>query len=188
MKEILLTSSALILALLALRQLFRRTVSRRMQYALWLLVLVRLLVPVNVGTLAHNVLSAAEPVQAVVEERLDTPVLYVQDGTERRPAQLLPGKESQGDPQSPPSDAAQTAPADEYYTVTPTYRTVTLSEALTYVWYAGMSGVGAWFLFTNLRFARRARLTASRAAAIRSISCPRCPRRACSVCCAPPFT
>ena len=44
MKEILLTSSVLILALLALRQLFRRTVSRRMQYALWLLVLVRLLV------------------------------------------------------------------------------------------------------------------------------------------------
>ena len=157
MKEILLTSSALILALLALRQLFRRTVSRRMQYALWLLVLVRLLVPVNVGTLAHNVLSAAEPVQAVVEERLDTPVLYVQDGTERRPAQLLPGKESQGEPLSPPSDAAQSAPADEYYTVTPTYRTVTLSEALTYVWYAGMLIVGAWFLFTNLRFARALR-------------------------------
>ena len=157
MKEILLTSSALILALLALRQLFRRTVSRRMQYALWLLVLVRLLVPVNVGTLAHNVLSAAEPVQAVVEERLDTPVLYVQDGTERRPAQLLPGKESQGEPLSPPSGAAQTAPADEYYTVTPPYRTVTLSEALTYVWSAGMAGVGAWFLFTNLRFARALR-------------------------------
>ena len=157
MKEILLTSSVLILALLALRQLFRRTVSRRMQYALWLLVLVRLLVPLNVGTLAHNVLSAAEPVQAVVEERLDTPVLYVQDGTERRPAQLLPGKESQGEPLSPPSDAAQSAPADEYSIVTPTYRTVTLSEALTYVWYAGMAGVGAWFLFTNLRFARALR-------------------------------
>lgn len=157
MKEILLTSSVLILALLALRQLFRRTVSRRMQYALWLLVLVRLLVPVNVGTLAHNVLSAAAPVQTVVEERLDTPVLYVQDGTERRPAQLLPGKESQGDPQSPPSDAAQSAPADEYSIVTPTYRTVTLAEALTYAWYAGMAGVGAWFLFTNLRFARALR-------------------------------
>ena len=157
MKEILLTSSVLILALLALRQLFRRTVSRRMQYALWALVLVRLLVPLNVGTLAHNVLSAAAPVQTVVEERLDTPVLYVQDGTERRPAQLLPGKESQGDPQSPPSDAAQSAPADEYSIVTPTYRTVTLSEALTYVWYAGMAGVGAWFLFTNLRFARALR-------------------------------
>lgn len=154
MKEILLTSSVLILALLALRRLFRRTISRRMQYALWLLVLLRLLVPVNVGTLAHNVLTAAAPVQTAVEERLDTPVLYVRDGTERRPAQLVDGSPPQNEPLSPPSGAAQTAPADEYYTVTPTYRTVTLSEALTYVWYAGMVGVGAWFLFTNLRFAR----------------------------------
>ena len=67
MKEILLTSSVLILALLALRRLFRRTISRRMQYTLWALVLVRLLVPLNVGTLAHNVLSAAEPVQTAVK-------------------------------------------------------------------------------------------------------------------------
>ena len=74
MKEILLTSSVLILALLALRRLFRRTVSRRMQYALWLLVLVRLLVPVNVGTLAHNVLSAAAPVQAALH--LDAPIAF----------------------------------------------------------------------------------------------------------------
>ena len=157
MKEILLTSSVLILALLALRRLFRRTISRRMQYTLWALVLVRLLVPLNVGTLAHNVLSAAEPVQTAVEKRLETPVLYMQDGTERHPTQLLSGEESQGGPQSPPSDAAQSAPADEYSIVAPTYRAVALSEALTYVWYAGMLIVGAWFLFTNLRFARALR-------------------------------
>lgn len=157
MKEILLTSSVLILALLALRRLFRRTISRRMQYVLWALVLVRLLVPLNVGTLAHNVLSAAEPVQAAVEKRLETPILYMQDGTERRPAQLANGNAPQGEPQSPPADAAQSAPADEYSLVTPTYRAVALSEALTYVWYAGMLIVGAWFLFTNLRFARALR-------------------------------
>ena len=157
MKEILLTSSVLILALLALRRLFRRTISRRMQYTLWALVLVRLLVPLNVGTLAHNVLSAAEPVQAAVEKRLETPILYMQDGTERRPAQLANGNAPQGEPQSPPSDAAQSAPSDEYSIVTPTYRAVALSEALTYVWYAGMLIVGAWFLFTNLRFARALR-------------------------------
>lgn len=157
MKEILLTSSVLILALLALRRLFRRTISRRMQYVLWALVLVRLLVPLNVGTLAHNVLSAAEPVQAAVEKRLETPILYTQDGTERRPAQLADGNAPQGESQSPPADAAQSAPADEYSIVTPTYRAVALSEALTYVWYAGMLIVGAWFLFTNLRFARALR-------------------------------
>ncbi len=35
MKEILLTSSALILVLLALRRLFRKVLSGRAQYALW---------------------------------------------------------------------------------------------------------------------------------------------------------
>ena len=157
MKEILLTSSVLILALLALRRLFRRTISRRMQYTLWALVLVRLLVPLNVGTLAHNVLSAAAPVQAAVEKRLETPVLYTQDGAERRPAQLVDGNAPQGEPLSPPADAAHSAPADEYSLVTPAYRAVTLAEALTYVWYAGMLGVGMWFLVTNLRFARALR-------------------------------
>lgn len=43
MKEILLTSSVLILALLLLRLLFRKTISRRVQYALWGLVALRLL-------------------------------------------------------------------------------------------------------------------------------------------------
>ena len=47
MTEIVVTSSALILALLALRRLFRQKISRRVQYALWALVLVRLLVPVS---------------------------------------------------------------------------------------------------------------------------------------------
>ena len=62
MKEILLTSSVLILALLLLRVLFRSAVSRRIQYALWLLVLVRLLVPVSLPGADFSVLSAAEPV------------------------------------------------------------------------------------------------------------------------------
>ena len=63
MKEILLTSSVLILALLLLRLLFRKTISRRVQYALWGLVALRLLVPVSLPAMEHNVLTAAEPVQ-----------------------------------------------------------------------------------------------------------------------------
>ena len=59
MKEILLTSSVLILTLLLLRTLFRKTISRRVQYALWGLVLLRLLIPVNLPALRHNVLTAA---------------------------------------------------------------------------------------------------------------------------------
>ena len=47
MREILLTSSVLILAVLLLRRAFRDRISRRAQYVLWALVLVRLLVPVS---------------------------------------------------------------------------------------------------------------------------------------------
>ena len=67
MKEILITSSALILALLALRRLFRRTLSRRAQYALWGLVLLRLLVPVNLPAAGFSLLTAAKPAADRVE-------------------------------------------------------------------------------------------------------------------------
>ena len=70
MKEILITSSALILALLVLRRLFRKRISRRLQYALWGLVLLRLLIPANLPAAEFSVLSAAQPVRAQVEERL----------------------------------------------------------------------------------------------------------------------
>ena len=59
MKEILLTSSVLILALLLLRLLFRKTISRQVQYALWGLVALRLLVPVSLPAMEHDVLTAA---------------------------------------------------------------------------------------------------------------------------------
>ena len=54
MKEILLTSSVLILTLLLLRLLFRKTISRQVQYALWGLVALRLLVPVSLPASARR--------------------------------------------------------------------------------------------------------------------------------------
>lgn len=88
MKEILLTSSVLILALLILRRLFRKTISRRVQYALWGLVALRLLVPVSLPAMNHNVLTAAEPVQTQVVQRLERRALYVP--VERAPLQQHP--------------------------------------------------------------------------------------------------
>ena len=63
MKEILLTSPVLIAALLVLRKVFQKTISRRAHYTLGGLVGRRLLVPVNLPALHYNVLTAAEPVQ-----------------------------------------------------------------------------------------------------------------------------
>ena len=58
MKDILITSSVLIAAILLLRFLFRSTISRRVQYALWLLATLRLLIPFSIGSLSWSVASA----------------------------------------------------------------------------------------------------------------------------------
>lgn len=45
----IISSSVLILTVIALRRLLRGRISLGMQYALWLLVLMRLLAPVSIG-------------------------------------------------------------------------------------------------------------------------------------------
>lgn len=77
MKEILLTSSALILALMVVRRVFREKISRRVQYALWGLVLLRLLLPFQLPAADFSVLSVSEPVRTQVEEQLEENPVYV---------------------------------------------------------------------------------------------------------------
>lgn len=71
MTEWILTSSVLILLVLVVRGLFKNKMKAKSVYALWLLVLVRLLCPVNFGELSFNLLSLAEEGKAQVEERLE---------------------------------------------------------------------------------------------------------------------
>ena len=57
MSNWILSSSVLIAAILAVRRIFRGRISPRLQYALWLLVLLRLLLPVNFGRSAASVMN-----------------------------------------------------------------------------------------------------------------------------------
>ena len=77
MREILLTSSVLILALLALRSLFRERSSRRVQYALWGLAGLRRLVPFSLPAAEHSLLTATTPVGQTVTARLNQPQFYI---------------------------------------------------------------------------------------------------------------
>ena len=159
MKEILLTSSVLILALLLLRLLFRKTISRRVQYALWGLVALRLLAPVSLPAMEHNVLTAAEPVTA----RITAPALYV------TPYRETIVSAPPGVFQTPaPYQAFRVDTATEDSTVTFTdgknvthsieYKSqIPLTPVLKAVWYAGMYVMAAWFLLANLRFMLRLR-------------------------------
>ena len=157
MKEILLTSSALILALLILRQVFRNRISRRAQYALWLLVLVRLLVPVNLPAADFSLLTAAEPVVRQMETDRSlylSPVQETVTGPEGRdpldnvPAPHLPAAVGQSSPDNTHTftDENQVVHQVEYR------QQVDLTALLTALWYTGMVLIGLWLLVSNLRF------------------------------------
>ena len=106
MREILLTSSVLILALLILRRAFREKISRRVQYALWALVLVRLLTPVSLPAADLSVLSLAEPVRAAVSARLEAPA-FPAAGLTSRPSGGLPRGEAPAVPGRSPGGGSR---------------------------------------------------------------------------------
>lgn len=153
MTEILITSSVLILALLVLRRVFREKISRRTQYALWLLVLARLLIPVSLPTAGFGVLSAAEPAVEAASSRLESRAVYVLP-LDRAPAADVPAAS-----QAQPGQVVETGDSFGYpvlssdgETVTRYARQLTASELLRYLWYGGMALTGLWFLAGNLRF------------------------------------
>ena len=148
MREVLLTSSALILALLVLRQVFRKRISRRVQYALWGLVLVRLLVPANLPAADFSMLSVSEPARVQMEERLEEEPVYVLPVSTQeiarssaRPNVILP---MEGRYSEVTQAEGQPAVLTKY--------AFTLEEALGLVWAAGMGCMGLWLAVSNLRF------------------------------------
>lgn len=70
MTEIILTSSVLILLLAALRRLLRGRIHPTVQYALWLLVAVRLLIPGSLFTAPVSLMGSAQGVLTAVEDTL----------------------------------------------------------------------------------------------------------------------
>ena len=176
MKEVLITSSVLILALLALRGIFRRSLSRRVQYALWGLVALRLLVPVNLPAAQHSVLTAAEPVRTAITERMETPhTLQPRQTAPSAPEAVTPapgggttpgttpGTNHGADPVTTPAtpatpvtepDADPVTPATSAGTEDTAALRFTTAQALTALWLTGAAAMALWFLIANLRFAR----------------------------------
>lgn len=154
MKEILLTSSALILALLILRRVFRNRISRRAQYALWLLVLARLLIPVSLPGAGFSLLTAAKPVSQAVTTRLEHQEIYIP--TDQEPLTAHPEAPDLTPSQAMPPSASQVWVIQDDETAVQ-YQKLTPVDLLRGVWYAGVAVMAAWLLLTNLRFWRKLR-------------------------------
>lgn len=159
MMQWIVSSSVLILVVIALRYVLRGKLSLRMQYALWLLVLVRLLVPVSFGASDLSVMNAvperAPTVQQgtykqdIVGERNDVPA---NAGTVGIPAQSM-------NEAVPPNLVQNVTTA----TVTaPTVEKTDWARIAKTVWLAGAAALGLVFLAVNLRFGKKLRRSRER--------------------------
>nr|WP_276871193.1 M56 family metallopeptidase [Fournierella massiliensis] len=160
MIELLITSSLLILAVLAARVLLAGRISRRMQYALWGLVLLRLLLPVSLPQSRASVMNAlpdtaqvslvasAQPERG---ETLPVPVdTEVQTGTapETDLAQTATGG-TQAGISGGIADTSGSEPHPEW--------SLNPAALLPVVWAAGAVLTGGALLWANLRFSLRLR-------------------------------
>lgn len=152
MLEWIASSCALILAVLLLRRLLRGRIGPGLQYALWLLVLVRLLLPVSFGAARVSVQNLVRDADERAASRV---VTYVnQTAPDPVPSEPAPAQSATAQPQYTQSAAAP-RPQPEAQ-LTETARPVMLSDILRCAWYAGMSAMALWLIATNLAF--RARL------------------------------
>lgn len=134
-----LTVSALILAVLLVRAIFKNRVPKRMVYALWLVVLVKLCLP---GTLVSLPILPAEetaaPVQRVELPAQTAPVVL-------QPAQaVVQTQVSAQQPVSPAQEAAE-----------PAAKPLTAMQIFQIIWAGGSALLGLWLLGTWLVFAIR---------------------------------
>ena len=147
MPEILLTSSVLIVALAAARRLLRGRIDPRLQYALWLLVALRLLLP---GTLARSPVSVmnAVPQTAITAERLTAPADRRAPQTDSTQVSIQPDVPAEAEP----------APAR-----------VSAMTVLKIVWLGGAAAFALLALARNLRFVRNLKRVRT------PVSCPESP-------------
>ncbi|MDO4315454.1 MAG: M56 family metallopeptidase [Oscillospiraceae bacterium] len=152
MRDILVTSSVLILVLLILRQVFRKTISRRVQYALWGLVLVRLLVPVSLPAMEHNVLTTTEPVRAQFSQQLEQQEIYIP--TNREPLAEHPDAPDLAPQLAMPASSSQVWVIEDDETAVQ-YQKLAPSDLLRWVWYTGTAVMACWLVISNFRFWRK---------------------------------
>ena len=150
MIEWVVSSCILILAVIALRYLLRGKISLRLQYALWLLVLARLLIPVSFGSTDISVMSVVEKAPAVqaVESVRDVDTIW-QAGNGS-----VQGHPIGGGVDNTVMLAEPSAPEAQFHRMS---SALNLRKVLLPIWWCGAAVTLLVFLTANLRFAARLR-------------------------------
>ena len=153
------TSVFLILVVLALRVLVGRHISAGLRYALWAVVLVRLLVPVQLfpSPIPASALPEIGGAQAVRHGAPGTDGPDPFEGVAQTvPAIPEPGTEAVESAASAVSKQPEPAPGFDTEAVS-VMSPLTAVQVLGGLWIAGAAGIALAFIVSNLRFARRLR-------------------------------
>ena len=152
MNEWIISSSVLIAAVLLGRWLLREKISLRLQYALWAVVLVRLLIPFQIftsgfgtGSIAKEV-DISQPVRQVYASATAGEFQAEYDAIYRR-------LETEYAAQSKP--AAPDSLEKEAYTLASRQQALDLNRLLLHLWFAGMAAVTAVILSCNVHLSLR---------------------------------
>ena len=152
--EWILGSTALILAVLLVRAALGRRTGARLRYGLWLLVLLRLLLPVSFGHSAASPANLASPAATAV---------FGAGGSATEPMAGAPSTSGTGQtarPAAVPSGSAAPEASDPANAAAPaTEPAASPAGRLLAIWYAGMAVSALWFLLCNLLFYRELRRT-----------------------------
>lgn len=158
MKSILITSSILILLLAALRPLLRGRIDPRLQYALWLVIALRLLLPVELAPSAYSALAlldrAEGPVQvaqAIGQTTVPIPVMSYEEAFDQALSELQ--QEQTITTSFTDLDQVEHR-AREIQTERPTLAQLFEKYARP-LWLGGAALAGLWFLLVNARLRRR---------------------------------
>ena len=144
MKDAIITSSVLILCMVLLRRLCRKKISAKLQYMLWLVVAIRLVMPGIIvfwpnllPESAYSVLNAADRMERAAQEYIRPSEQPVQGSL---PSKGLPFLTEEN--------------ADGKVVTYLTDQTMWL-RFLEKVWYLGMAAIAFWMIAVNFRFMRR---------------------------------
>ena len=155
MMEWILSSSVLILVVLLIRRLTLGRISMRLRYALWALVLVRLLVPFSFGSTPVSIMNTAQQVPVIQ----DAQVLHDIGHIEHAPSGAVEGYHQSDYSADFPTVIAQNKSEEEFSRMT---TVLNLRDVLIPLWKTGVLVLFATFLLANLQFRRTLRKTRRR--------------------------
>ena len=161
MGDWILSSSLLILAVIGTRAVFKERISQRLRYALWALVLLRLLIPVNIG---HSVISTAN-LSASIQNQYTSASPENRDQNQIETMPTIQAAEKPENGGAVERDSGKRIEGESFEKQA-SWREWFPKIAKT-IWILGAASVGGVFLFSNLRFGARLKRNSRRIRGVR---------------------